>query len=176
MESSSLEKSGSSALLGVQQPNYANSKTSTSFNIESSKIDKSKSYYMALNGQAYGNSMSKAERALQRKERLIQSRTHPKEPYKCQVDRNCQKQAIDFCSVKPYRGCTLAYCEDHSGELHRLEQQATCLKLCAKDRHEDICSVCSGELLQSKRRFYRVAVLMSVIIFSILLVLVHLLL
>jgi len=34
---------------------------------------------------------------------------------KCQVDPSCQEMAISTCSKKAYRGCTMAYCNSHSG-------------------------------------------------------------
>lgn len=34
---------------------------------------------------------------------------------KCQVDSNCQQLAVGSCSERAYRGCTMAFCNDHSG-------------------------------------------------------------
>ena len=70
----------------------------------------------------------------------------------------------------------MAYCEEHSGELNRIKSQCFCLKLCARDMHEDLCSECSEDLLESKNRFYQVSIFMSLFCVAIFLVVIHVLL
>ena len=57
----------------------------------------------------------------------------------CQVLRSCENPAVGVCSEEAYRGCTLAYCEEHSGLTNRQKRELFCCRPCGRDKHDDIC-------------------------------------
>lgn len=69
---------------------------------------------------------------------------------KCQVAKDCDELAVGFCTEKAYRGCTLAFCETHSGQVNRERNEWLLCKLCAKDLHSDICQECSRDIMDAR--------------------------
>ena len=95
---------------------------------------------------------------------------------KCQIMRDCMEPSIGVCTEQEYRGCTLSFCEQHSGVRNRKKKEIICCRPCSRDKHEDICQECSSDLLQKRFSFYLITLVLSVIIFTVLLTLVHLVL
>ena len=81
--------------------------------------------------------------------------------------------AINYCSERAYRGCTMAYCNKHSGQENRRRKQCCMCKLCASDKHVDICSECSNDILSAQKKFYCMSALLSMLVFCVLLCLLH---
>ena len=95
---------------------------------------------------------------------------------KCQVDPTCRETAISKCSERAYRGCTMAYCNNHSGQLNRRKRQSCLCKICTSDKHVDICSECSNDILKAQRKFYCISTVLTVLVFCVLLCLLHIIL
>ena len=95
---------------------------------------------------------------------------------KCQVDPSCQEIAINICSEQAYRGCTMAYCNNHSGKLNRLQRSSCLCKFCLTDKHIDICSECSNDILSARRKFYCISTILTLLVFIVLLCLLHVIL
>ena len=68
----------------------------------------------------------------------------------CQVRRGCQNLSIGRCVELNYRGCTLAFCEEHSGSINRSKKEWFCCRMCARDKHVDICQECSNDILNAR--------------------------
>ena len=92
---------------------------------------------------------------------------------KCQVDSSCPEMAINICSEQAYRGCTMAYCNNHSGKQNRLRKQCCMFKICARDQHIDICSECSNDILSAQKKFYCMSLLLTLLVFCVLMCLLH---
>jgi len=107
---------------------------------------------------------------LRRNQELLNSKR------KCQVDPSCPELAIFVCSEKAYRGCTMAFCNNHSGQENRRRKQFCICRLCTKDKHVDICSECSNDIINAQRKFYFMSMILSFIIFCVLLSLLHVIL
>ena len=58
---------------------------------------------------------------------------------KCQIMRDCKQLAIGVCTEQEYRGCTLSFCEQHSGLRNRKKRELCCCRPCSRDKHNDIC-------------------------------------
>ena len=80
----------------------------------------------------------------------------------CEIDPRCKEVSISFCSNKNYRGCALAYCQDHSGEARKRSNTCLCLDT---DRYEDVCCECAQDQITAKQRFTNVCLILSVVIF-----------
>ena len=83
---------------------------------------------------------------------------------------------MGVCSDKPYRGCTLAFCEKHSGERFKKKSSFFCCRSCDRDKHEDICQECSNDIIKARNKFYLISLILSVIVFACLLTLIHIVL
>ena len=92
----------------------------------------------------------------------------------CQVRRDCQNPVVGHCIEQEYRGCTLTFCEEHSGQVYRQRHEWICCRPCARDKHIDICQECSSEILNARFKFYVITLILSMLIFFMLLYLVHL--
>ena len=90
--------------------------------------------------------------------------------------RGCQNESIGKCVDVEYRGCTMAFCEEHSGALNRRKRELLCCRPCSRDKHTDICQECSNDILSARFKFYVITGILSCLIFGILVTLVHLLL
>ena len=92
---------------------------------------------------------------------------------KCQVDPSCNQAATSICSEQAYRGCTLAYCRFHSGKENCKRKKCCLCKLCSRDKHEDICSECSNDILSAQRKFYCMSLVLGLLVFCVLVCLLH---
>ena len=92
------------------------------------------------------------------------------------MDPSCQEIAINICSEQAYRGCTMAYCNNHSGKMNRRKKQCCLCKLCPRDQHIDICSECSNDILSARRKFYCISTILTLLVFCVLLCLLHVIL
>ena len=90
--------------------------------------------------------------------------------------RDCQNPVIGTCVEYEYRGCTLNFCEEHSGQVYRKKHEWICCKPCGKDQHVDICQECSSDILNARFKFYVITLILSILIFFMLLYSVHLML
>jgi hypothetical protein len=93
----------------------------------------------------------------------------------CQVRRDCREPAIGLCK-ELNRGCTLSFCEAHSGQRNRQRQEWVCCRPCISDKHEDICQECSSDIMNARTNFYIISLILSLLIFCILVSVVHLIL
>ena len=120
-------------------------------------------------------SLNKVLRGTNSSSSLSNSQGHSKRIHKCQVIRSCLKPSIGICVEEAYRGCTLAFCEEHSGSKFRLKNEWICCRPCARDKHTDICQECSSDIISARHRFYIITIILALLIFFILIMLVHLL-
>ena len=55
-----------------------------------------------------------------------------------------------------------------------MKKEWMCCRPCARDKHTDICQECSSDLIGARHRFYIITIILTLMIFCILLMLVHL--
>ena len=70
----------------------------------------------------------------------------------------------------------MAYCNNHSGKMNRLKKSSCLCKLCLRDKHIDICSECSNDILSARRKFYCISTILTLLVFIVLLCLLHVIL
>ncbi len=85
----------------------------------------------------------------------------------------CGKRAFSTCSNLDYRGCTRTFCDEHSGKVNRRAKQCFCVRWCSKDKHQDICSECSSDIISAQRKFFLISFLLSLLIFGVSICILH---